>query len=489
MTTVDESPPFDATTEATLLAEAIVAALVNCRIYTLTHSRVRCSIDRVREVLGRLCEGIGKPSARLGSFDGMLVFDRRPLLGASLSVARLNERLGGLGAGGVEFDAYAAADELTTFFAVLVERNRPETDYLQCNERLEREGCRSARLLPPYADGIAGGFGDPIRLGLTFHQSVIDLLQSVTISVCRGGRIDFGPVQAQAEAVLKRLEARHDLHLGLARQDQYDAFTFGHSLRVAILAMHFAKHLTDDRDLLVRIGTAALLHDVGKSLIPFEILHSTKPLSDAERREMNRHAELGAQCLLDHHDSDPLAIAAAFGHHRAEDGSGYPKTSHKHPVTMVTSIVKICDIFEALTAARPYKQPMSPIRAYRVMIGMGDKLDQKLLRRFIEVNGVYPVGQFVQLDGGDVAVVRAQTGDMLRPQVALVDDAARSDLLERDEELIDLSDLECACVRNILCELTPDDATERLAERREAEPTAPAPAAAPKRRNPIFGDD
>ena len=372
---------------------------------------------------------------------------------------------------------------------MLVARSRPETDYLQCNERLEREGCRSARLLPPYADGIAGGFGDPIRLGLTFHQSVIDLLQSVTISVCRGGRIDFGPVQAQAEAVLKRLEARHDLHLGLARQDQSDPSSCGHPLRVAILAMHFAKHLTDDRDLLVRIGTAALLHDVGKSLIPFEILHSTKPLSDAERREMNRHAELGAQCLLDHHDSDPLAIAAAFGHHRAEDGSDYPKTSHKHPVPMVTSIVKICDIFEALTAARPYKQPMSPIRAYRVMIGMGDKLDQKLLRRFIEVNGVYPVGQFVQLDGGDVAVVRAQTGDMLRPQVALVDDAARSDLLERDEELIDLSDLECACVRNILCELTPDDATERLAERREAEPTAPAPAAAPKRRNPIFGDD
>jgi len=460
MSSLEEAPPFDACTEATLLAETIVAALVNSRIYALDHPRVGNAFDDVARQVRTIAEGTGAATVRLGAYDGMLVFDQKPLLGASISVARLNKQLERLGAGGVEFDAHVARDDLPLLFALLSARDPTTSTCADGNRALAEQGCTTARLLPPYAEAVEAAFGDPVRLGLPFHQKVIDLLQTVTVTVCRGGRIDFGPVQGQAEEVLKRLEAREDLHLGLARQDQYDAFTFGHSLRVAILSMHFAKALTDDRDLMIRIGTAALLHDVGKSLIPFEILHSNKPLDEDERREMNRHAELGAECLLDHREADPLAVAAAFGHHRTPDGSGYPRTTHQHPVSMVTSIVKICDIFEALTAARPYKQPMSPIRAYRVMIAMGDKLDQRLLKRFIEINGVYPVGQLVELDGGEVAVVRAQTDDMLRPQVALMDGG--SDLLMRDEELIDLSDIECGCARSILCELTPDAAAAKI---------------------------
>jgi len=457
-----DAPAVDTNTEATLLAEDLVAALVNSRIYALDHPRVRGSIEQVHLRVRTLCDVDATSSVRLGSFDGMLIYRQKPLLGASIGVARWNEKLAEFGAGGVEFDAGVSTTDLALFFATVLERVEQPIDWSQCNDRIALRQCVGVRLLPPYSDGVEQAIGDPVRLGLDFHQNVMDLLQSVTVQVCRGGRIDFDPVQTQAEQVLQRLEARDDLHLGLARQDQFDAFTFGHSMRVAILSMHFARQLTDDRDLVVRIGTAALLHDVGKSLIPFEILHSNKPLDPDQRREMDRHAELGAQCLLDHEHADPLAVAAAFGHHLSHDGLGYPRTTHEHPVSMVTSIVKICDIFEALTAARPYKQPMSPIRAYRVMLAMGDKLDRRLLRRFIESNGIYPVGQLVELDDGTVAVVRAQTHDPLRPQVAHLDGEHHSDLLERDEQLIDLSDIGCACVRSVLRELTPDEADVKL---------------------------
>lgn len=455
-----ECPPIVVDTEATLLSESVIAALVNSRIYALSHPRVIGSMDEVRDRTRTLVEVTGEPSVRLGSHNGMLVFQKRPLLGASLGVTRLNEKLKEFGAGGIEFDGTVSTTDLGIFFATLIDKMTPATSVDTCNKQLQLRQCTTVRLLQPYTDGVHGGFGDPIRMGLSFHQSVMDLLQTITVSVCRGGQIDFGPVQTQSEKVLKRLESHDDMNMSLARQDQYDAFTFGHSLRVAILSMHFAQSLTDDRELLIRIGTAALLHDVGKSLIPFEILHSTKLLSEDERVEMNKHAELGAGCLLDHNDSDPLSIAAAFGHHRTPDGSGYPRTQHTHSVSMVTSIVKICDIFEALTAARPYKQPMSPIRAYRVMLAMGDKLDRKLLRKFIEVNGVYPIGQFVKLDDGKRAVVRGQTDDMLKPMVALMESNGPGQLLERDEELLDLSDISCGCVRSILCEMTPDQAME-----------------------------
>ncbi|MFT4513573.1 MAG: putative nucleotidyltransferase with HDIG domain [Planctomycetota bacterium] len=460
MIEADEGVPIVADTEATLLSESVIATLVNSRIYALSHPRVIVSMDEVRDRTRTLVELTGELSVRLSSHNGMLVFHKRPLLGASLGVTRLNEKFEDFGAGGIEIDGTVSTTELGIFFATLIDKTTPATSVDTCNEQLRLRQCTTVRLLQPYTSGVNDGFGDPVRMGLSFHQNVMDLLQTITVSVCRGGQIDFGPVQTQSEKVLKRLEAQGDLRLSLARQDQYDAFTFGHSLRVAILSMHFAQSLTDDRELLIRIGTAALLHDVGKSLIPFEILHSTHMLDEDERNEMNKHAELGAECLLDHSDSDPLAIAAAFGHHRTPGGNGYPRTKHAHPISMVTSIVKICDIFEALTAARPYKLPMSPIRAYRVMLAMGDKLDRKLLRKFIEVNGVYPIGQFVKLDDGKRAVVRGQTEDMFKPVVALLDSDDPINLLERDEELLDLSDIACGCVRSILCEMTPDHVME-----------------------------
>lgn len=224
-------------------------------------------------------------------------------------------------------------------------------------------------------------------------------------------------------------------------------------MRVAILAVNFARALTDDRDLHLRIGAAALLHDVGKALIPFEILHSTKPLTPEEKLEMDKHAELGARCLLDHHDSDPLAIVAAFGHHLTPDGKGYPKTTHQHPACFVASVVKICDVYEALTAARPYKRPMSPVRAYRVMIAMGTGLDQRLLRRFIEVHGIHPVGQEVELATGEAAVVESQTDDPMHPVVRLLTTPEGEPIADGAGELLDLREVACPQVRAILREL------------------------------------
>ncbi len=470
MTTAELAQPFDATVEATLLVDELVAALVNSRIYQIEHPRVQGSIASVKNTLRELCEATGEDHVTIGCADGLIIYRESPLLGASIGAPRLIGLLQQWGSGGLELGAAVEPHELAELFVAVVARPQPGHDYTHLNATLQARQCQQVRLLPPYVDGpmrasAARTKDSTVRVGVRFYQSVIDLLQNITVSVCRGGRIDFAPVQTQAEQVLNQLESGDQSLLGLARQDQYDAFTLGHSLRVAILSMHFAKSLTDDRDLLIRIGTAALLHDVGKSLIPFEILHSTRPLDDEQRRLMNRHAELGAECLLGHNDSDPLAIAAAFGHHRAPGGSGYPHTLHPHQISMITSIVKICDVFEALTAARPYKRPMSPIRAYRVMLAMGDKLDQRLLRRFIERNGIYPNGQLVELTTGEVAVVHAQGPNPLRPIVAIVHSAADQDLVDEDQQLIDLGDIECCGARAVLGELTPDEVSERFDRR------------------------
>jgi putative nucleotidyltransferase with HDIG domain len=464
MTTDRDDRPFDAMTEATLLVEELSAALVNVRIYATTHPRVAGSLAAVRRGVRTLAQRSGEPRIRFVCVEGLLVFAKRPLAGASIGAARLIAHMQAWGTNGIEFDADVTEQALQTFFAAFVARPRAGANYLTCNQELELQGCRAARMLPPYVENDAPAPRESsLRVGLGLYQAAVDLLQDVTVAVCRGGTIDFAPIDAQAEVLLNHIARTTDLQALVARQDQYDAFTLGHSLRVAILAMNFVRALTDDRELQLRVGAAALLHDVGKALVPFEILHSPGSLDAEQRRQMSQHAELGAKVLLDHRDADPLAVASAFGHHRGPDGSGYPRTTHEHPVDLVTSIVKICDVFEALTAARPYKQSMTPVRAYRVMIAMGDKIDQRLLRRFVEVNGVHPVGQLLELDNGDVAVVRGQTTDPLAPQLAVLHDAVDVDAPPAEEVLFTLGDVACCSARAILRELGADEAKSKLA--------------------------
>lgn len=466
MDTSTQPTAEDAATQVTLLVDELVAAMVNARIYAASHPRVVGSISAVQHLLREVVLTTGEDPVRVACAESLLVFRRRPLLGASLSAMRLIEVLERWQAGGIELGSGATQSELEALFAALADRSRQGVGVAALNKMLAAQGCTNVRVLPPYVDTVAprgpsAGSGNTVRLGVRIYQSVMGLLQNVTVSVCCGGKIDFAPVQSEAEAMLKRLESPGEPLLGLARQDQYDAFTFGHSVRVAVLALNFARTLTDDRDLLIRIGVAALLHDVGKSLVPFEILHSHKPLTRDEQQEMSRHAEFGARILLDHQGVDPLAVATAFGHHRAENGEGYPHTAHEHRTAMVTNVLRICDIYEALTAARPYKNPMSPVRAYRVMIAMGDKLDQRLLKRFIAVNGVYPVGQMVSLTTGEVGVVQRQTDALLRPVVHVLEDAAGNVLEEEQREVVDLSDLGCCASRAIFGELVGTDARER----------------------------
>jgi putative nucleotidyltransferase with HDIG domain len=466
-------PRFDPAIEATLLVDRLAACLINCRIYELSHSRVQNSLQELQRRLQRFGQETAAGKILIGVAERVVFCQGKPLLGASIGAPRLVDLLGTWKSGGIEFEPPVELPELEQLLLALNSRPEAGQGSEHFNRTLATKQVHRIRLLPPYVDRqTAGGAVDEtpppeaeldtsVQVGLRFYQTVVDLLQTVTVSVCRGGRIDFAPVQAQAERMLQLLEQKDQQALGLLRAEQYDAFTFGHSLRVALLAMQFARSLSDDRDLLIRIGTAGLLHDVGKSRVPFELLHATRQLDAEERQLMNRHAEFGAEILLDHQDADPMAVAAAFGHHRGPDGSGYPRTQHDHQVSLVTSIVKICDIYEALTAARPYKQPMSPIRAYRVMLAMGDRLDRKLLRRFIECNGVYPVGQLVELLDGRLAVVRSPTRDLLRPVVAVVENVSNLDLECDDDEIIDLSDIECCSAHGILCDLTAEEARFR----------------------------
>ncbi len=423
--------------------DEMVTAFVNSKIYWSGHPRVQASIVKLLSHLEELARTTGEDAISIAVSKDFLVFESRPLLGASIGAPRLIKCVQDWHSGGMQFAVGASADDLSTFLEVLAIRPKSGDTHETLNGHLDNRDCPRLRLLPPYVE--SGDQGDPanglddLLLPVRLYQRAFEILQDATVAVCSGGRIRFDEVQAHVEQMVHNLQNPDHPMLNLAREEQYDVFTFGHSVRVAVLTLNFARAMTDDSELLVRIGTAALLHDVGKAVIPFEIFHSNAPLTQEERHEVDRHPEYGAAILVDHAEADELSIVTAFGHHRTVDFAGYPETEHEHRQSMVTRMVKICDVYEALTAARPYKAPITPTRAYQIMMGMGDQIDRRLLRKFIDVNGVFPNGQLLEMSTGELARVRQQGPKLLLPTVEMLTDAKGNRLDEADRRVVDLA--------------------------------------------------
>jgi HD-GYP domain-containing protein (c-di-GMP phosphodiesterase class II) len=433
--------------DASTLVDELVVALSNARIYRPEHPRVTGAADAVVAGLQTWFASESADRLEIGTSDGFLFHACRPLLGASLSAARLIEPLGALGSA-----AWLPAHDVRG--ARLVALLSPRARASSCPRPTPPSpaGCARVRLLPPYRNvGLGTAAAPAPRPGAgpcsgveatprAVYQGTVELLQDATIGAARGEELALDAARGIVERIQKRIVEDAATILGLSRYERYDEFTFGHSIRVCLLAVQFAASMTRDERVLNRVGLAALLHDIGKSRIPFEMLHARRRLDPAELAAVGRHAELGAEILLDMPDPDMLAVAVAFGHHRSNAGGGYPRTADEAELSLATRLIRICDVYEALTAVRPYKARMSPLRAYRIMMGTAGQFDAGLLRRFIRANGLYPVGGRVLLESGERALVRRQTRDVAHPVVELEHPSVAGAPLARRQER-DLSEL------------------------------------------------
>jgi HD-GYP domain-containing protein (c-di-GMP phosphodiesterase class II) len=170
---------------------------------------------------------------------------------------------------------------------------------------------------------------------------------------------------------------------------------------------------------ILAVGTAAILHDIGKSKVPSEILYKKGSLSDEEFRLIQDHPRLGSELLLAQKNSSPLDIAAAWGHHQRHDGKGYPPRPSLAIRGPAIALLQICDVFEALTAIRPYKQAMEPQHAFSLMINDAGAFHPGLLSAFISFIGIYPPGTNVELSDGRIGMVTGAGEIVDRPKVKI----------------------------------------------------------------------
>src|SRR5262249_25063120 len=161
---------------------------------------------------------------------------------------------------------------------------------------------------------------------------------------------------------------------------------------------------------------------IGKVNTPLEVLNKPDKLNKEEFEIMKRHVVDGAHILRRTPEMPALAPIVAFEHHLKQDLSGYPEKIGARQLNLCTMIVSIADVFDALRSTRPYRQGLATDRIRNTMREQGNPpVHQPLLKRFVNLMGLFPVGNLVRLNTEELAVVTAEhPGDPFRPQVKIV---------------------------------------------------------------------
>ncbi len=236
-----------------------------------------------------------------------------------------------------------------------------------------------------------------------------------------------------ANNIVEEIRESESMVMETLNLSSYDNYTYNHSVNVDMLSVILGVALGLRDDELRKLSQAALLHDIGKTCVPLEILNKPGRLTPEEYAEVQKHSRYGYNMLKDNPDISSVTRNAILSHHENEDGSGYPRHLTAEKIHKFAKIIHIADVYDALTTKRVYKDAMNPGEALEyLMANTGGQFNREMVEVFLQYIAPYPLGVIVELSNGKTGFVVENHRDMLsRPTIRLMN----GDMLNLLEEL------------------------------------------------------
>jgi putative nucleotidyltransferase with HDIG domain len=399
------------------LLRKFASALRGAQLYAPSHPLVTRNIGAFFDTLTLV---IGQQRAlTLGVVGGEFVVGDVPLPRSSGTMGDLMKRLQRLGVERVVLDRDVTADEISALVIAFASHDSRQAGpdaplslpplphiqvgRIQIEQRVDTSLADTAAIRAAYHD--ASGVAERL-----WQQSMAE------------GRPDPGAARGMVDTLAQAVAQNRTALIALTALKNYDNYTFTHMVNVSILTMAQARALGIEGALLREFGISGLMHDIGKVRTPTEILNKPEKLTDAEFEIMKRHVVDGAAILRRTPEMPQMAPIVAFEHHMRRDRTGYPAAVQRDRLNLATMLCSIADVYDAMRSQRKYQQAFPTDRIKAVLErNDGQQFDQHLVRRFVQLIGIYPPGNLVRLNTDEVAVVlRVYAPDPHRPRVRVV---------------------------------------------------------------------
>jgi HD-GYP domain-containing protein (c-di-GMP phosphodiesterase class II) len=298
---------------------------------------------------------------------------------------------------------------IVAFFRMLNESTAHEDPIDWLDQQLDKNSLSGVQILKKQEEGLKN---PDMQLKEKAWHTYYNALKSVKEVAEQASKGIAGVRKARrlAQAIVDLVEEDSSLMMGLATIKNYDDYTYTHSLNVALLSTCLGRHLGLSKILLEHLTVCGMFHDLGKVEIPKEILLKPGVLTTDECDMMRKHPLIGVRKILNLQAPQAMRskiIRAPLEHHLNPDLSGYPKTRFIKKLSLLGKILHIADVYEALTSNRRYRpRAFTHNEALRRMWSeRGKNFDTVILKYFIHMIGIYPIGSVVELDSGEIGLV------------------------------------------------------------------------------------